>query len=155
MSRWLPQQLCVHVLVVNIFIRCFSNMRALSVLRPFNIRYFHNVLNRLSSRLPRSSPFNIIDHHLVPDKLIRFWLYILKWLEIVSGIQWVLRRVASVRLELIHTGRTAFDVCVGQVELWLVQLKVEHPWTSSLHVESVVKVWSVHCLSSPYFRLGP
>ena len=130
-------------------------MSSLSVLSSLDIRYFHDVFYRLCSGLSRSGAFNVIYHHLVPNKLIRLWFDVLKRLQLVFRIQWVLGRVASVGLELIHTWLAAFNVSVGQVELWFVQFEVQHPRTSSLHIESVVKVRSDHCLSSPYFWLGP
>lgn len=154
MSRWLPHKLRINILVVDIFIWRLSRMRALPVLSTFYVRNIHNVLNWLSRRFTGSCALNIIDHHLISNKLVRFRLNILKWLQCVSGIQRIRWGVAASRLKLIHAGSTAFYVCVSQIVLWLVEFEMEHPWTSSLHVECVVEVRPIDLLGGPYFWLG-
>jgi hypothetical protein len=102
-----------------------------------------------------SSALYIVDDHTVAHKFWGFRQYILKLLQIVSGVQWVLRVSRARGFKFPRLGRRLLDVCVRQIIFRLVKAKMELARGRANDVVVLVYEFGfISFLFRPHFWLG-
>lgn len=103
----------------------------------------------------RSGALDVINDHTVANKFGWFRRHILKLLQIVFGVQWVLGISRAHGFEFPRLWRRLIDVCVRQVILGFVETEMQLAggWANDIVV--LVNEFGFICfLFSPHFRLS-
>lgn len=141
--------------IVDVVVAGAALVCSLPILGAFNILDVHDVADGLCGGWLRASACDVIDLHLVADELVGVGFNVVKALQFVDWVERVLRLVGPAGFELIHARLASLDVLVCEVELWLVELEVEHARASTQHVESVMEIGSICVFGCPNPGLRP
>ena len=102
-----------------------------------------------------SGAFNIINYHTVAHKFGRFRQHVFKLLQIVFGVQWVLRILRAFWFKFPSLWRRLFDVWVRQVVLGFGKTEMELAGGRANDIVVLVNEFGfISFLFSPHFWLS-
>ena len=122
MSSWLSN-FERYIVVLDVIIRdCWADFIpsvCLFVLGTLYIESFEYVTFCELLLFSWSTSFNVVIFHSISDELWLFGRQVGEAGQFVDGVQWILW--LSIRNKLCHLSLRTCDICVWQVELWLIE----------------------------------